>query len=328
MARLAIIIPYLGNVPSLEDTLASVLANRPKDCEVLVVLSHPYDDPYEVGDEVRFITMGSRAGFAESANVGIGLTRAPVVYLLACGAEVSDPWADAALRHFDDPRVAAVVPLVVDREHPDQVVAAGMSYHAGGEVRPLALGRSATAVPPQARTVLASHPAAAFYRRSLLDCVGRLNPCLGDRLASTDLGLTFRQLGFRTVLEPQSRVAVRPESLRAGWFRGAMEKEEMFWRWAPMHGWMRSLALHGVLLTAEGARSLLNLAIVARAAGRVMGVCRALSHRGHRRQILELQARVSAEERIAATAAGRNGGPSANRYAPRDRNPQRLRAAG
>ena len=38
VSRLAIIIPFLGNSQRLEETLVSVLENRPDDCEVIVVL--------------------------------------------------------------------------------------------------------------------------------------------------------------------------------------------------------------------------------------------------------------------------------------------------
>jgi hypothetical protein len=287
VARLAIIVPHLGRPKLLEETLVSVLSNRPDDCEVLVVLGRAYDDPYELEGEVQFVRLPRRAGWVESLNAGIERSRAPVVHLLACGAEVAEGWADAALPHFDDPRVAAVAPLVLDQEHPEQVIAAGISYHMGGLIRALACGKPASAVPRQPRGVLAPHPAAAFYRRSILETVGRDHPLdgarrrAGERLAGIDLGLVLRQLGLRTVLEPHCRVAVRPEAMfRRGDFRDAMESERFFWRWASTIGLLRSLPLHGVLLTGESVRSLWNLSIVSRWAGRLAGVCLALGRRG------------------------------------------------
>jgi hypothetical protein len=44
--RLSIIIPVLGSSTRLESTLVSVLENRPPDCEILVLLGAPYDDPF------------------------------------------------------------------------------------------------------------------------------------------------------------------------------------------------------------------------------------------------------------------------------------------
>jgi hypothetical protein len=296
--RLAIVIPYLGGASLLEDTLVSVLSNRPKDCEVLVVLARPYDDPYALDGEVQFLRLSRRAGWVAGLNAGIERSRAPIVHFLACGVEVAEGWTHSALAHFDDPRVAAVAPLVVDQGHPEQVVAAGMSYHLGGVASPMRGGRPVQEVPLQPRGVLAPHPAAGFYRRSVLEFVGRLDRRAGDRLAGVDLGLTFRQLGLRTVLESQSRVAAGPEAaFRCGDFRDAMQSEQFFWRWAATTGLLRSLALHGVLLAAEGVRSLWNLSILPRWAGRLTGLCLALGRRGQRQRIRGLQEQVRARQR-------------------------------
>lgn len=71
MPRLSIIIPVAGNLTSLEDTLLSVLENRPDGAEVLVVLDEPYDDPYELKGEIRFLEAAAGASFVESVNLGI-----------------------------------------------------------------------------------------------------------------------------------------------------------------------------------------------------------------------------------------------------------------
>ena len=55
MPRLSIVIPVLGDPQQLDDTLLSVLENRPANCEILVVHNQPYHDPYNLSDEVRFV---------------------------------------------------------------------------------------------------------------------------------------------------------------------------------------------------------------------------------------------------------------------------------
>ena len=65
MTRLSIIIPVLGNPTRLDDTLVSVLENRPANCEIIVVHTRPYDDPYELSGEVRFLKARRKAGLAE-----------------------------------------------------------------------------------------------------------------------------------------------------------------------------------------------------------------------------------------------------------------------
>ena len=56
MTHLSIIIPAAGPQVSIDDTLLSVLENRPEDCEV--ILAHPegYVDPYDLADEVQMIS--------------------------------------------------------------------------------------------------------------------------------------------------------------------------------------------------------------------------------------------------------------------------------
>ncbi len=114
MPRLSIIVPVLGCASRLETTLVSVLEHRPDDCEVLVVLDTPYEDPYELAGEVQFIESPGAVGFAASVNAGIQASCADFVHVLAAGVEVCEGWADFALPHFRDPRVSAVSPIVHD----------------------------------------------------------------------------------------------------------------------------------------------------------------------------------------------------------------------
>lgn len=304
MSRLAIIIPHFGNVPALENTVASVLANRPRDCEVLVVLLHPYNDPYGVGGEVRFVPAEGSKGLAGAVNRGLCLSEAAAIHVLLCGAEVQEGWADAPLAHLRDPRIASVAPLVLDIDDPSRIVAAGFAYHVGGAAVALAAGRAADSLGTNARRVLAPHPAAAFYRRSCLEALGGFPSAVGDMLAGIDVGLTLEQLGLATVLEPRSRVAVaRFGVLRTGAFRQAFEAERMFWRWAPILGRARSVASHGMLVLGEGVRSVANLSIVPRWAGRLVGACRTLGGSDRRRALQELRERSRAEKSEPASPA-------------------------
>ena len=53
MPRLSIVIPCAQDAERFETTLASVLQNRPGDCELLLIQPRSYDDPYELADEVH-----------------------------------------------------------------------------------------------------------------------------------------------------------------------------------------------------------------------------------------------------------------------------------
>lgn len=279
MPRLSIIIPVVGNLTSLEDTLLSVLENRPDDSEVLVVLDEPYDDPYELKDEIRFLQATAGASFVESANLGISESRAEVVHLLACGCQVEEGWASHALPAFDEPSVAAVVPLVLTTGENPRVLAAGMAYRSGGLVRTLGRGLSPAAVDACQKQLLAPAPLAAFYRKSALELVGLFSQEIVDWLATVDLGLALEQAGFRAVLEPQCRVvAVRPLKRSVGAFRRAFELERLFWRWGPRGGWMKSLAVHGTMIAAEAVGGLVTLK-PSLLAGRLVGLTQIGAHR-------------------------------------------------
>ncbi len=250
MPRLSIVIPFLGNGKLLEDSLLSVLENRPASCEVIVVCARPYRDPYDLKGEVRFVEAPRRGGVA-CVNRGIEVARSDLVHVLACGVLATPGWTDAAAAHFDHTRVAAVAPLVLDDGQPDRVLAAGMAYGRGGTIRVLGAGEGLDCQ-TEARPVLCPHPAAAFYRKTALQWAGALATDLDRPAASIDLGLLLRQARLQTVLEPTCRVRARPELVQGGSaFRQALDAERLFWQWAPRLGLFAALALHGFAVAAD-----------------------------------------------------------------------------
>src|SRR5690606_32409978 len=112
--RLSIVIPWMGPAGQLEDTLATVLQNRPSGCEVLVALAEPYNDPYGVADEVTFVPPPARgdANFVALVNRAVTQAEAAIVHVLASGVRVTEDWTSAALLHFDDASIAAVAPAL------------------------------------------------------------------------------------------------------------------------------------------------------------------------------------------------------------------------
>jgi hypothetical protein len=288
--KLSIIIPVVGNLTWLEDTLLSVLPNRPDDCEVVVVLDTPYDDPYQLKDEIRFVEASPQAGFVESVNLGITASRSPLIHVLLCGCQVSEGWTETALCHFNDPRVATVVPLVVGPGESPRVLAAGMSYQAGGRVGMLGRGQSPQAASRCQKRLLGASLAAGFYRKSALEMVGLFSHDVSGWLASVDLGLALEQAGFRAVLEPECRVtAAHPLARPIGTFRRSLDLERLFWRWGPRGGWPLSLTLHGFTVAAESLGGLFTLSLPSQLAGRVAGLSRIGSHRRQYQRLEQLR---------------------------------------
>jgi hypothetical protein len=338
VSRLAILIPFAGNAKRLEDTLVSVLENRPDDCEIAVILAQPYENPYHLDDEVSFIPLSGSAGLAACLNAGLSKVRAPFVHVLACGVEVCPGWADVALRHFLDATVAAVVPLVLALEDRDRIVCAGVDYQRHGAMRLLDRGRRKVLL-NQPVAVLAPSTMAAFYRRGALDAAGRFSEEVGDHLTMVDMGLTLRHLGLRTLLVPSCEVAA-PAAAEpsASAFRRSLEAERFFWRWAGTNGWAGALAPHALHAAADCLGGVVNLSVFARLLGRLVGFCRsgaARQHRNRLQQIAEqsravavpspkspaMRANAPVPPACAGSAPGPNGrsgtsGPVAGRHRP------------
>ncbi len=271
MPRLSIVVPFLGNTKLLEDTLVSVLENRPEACQILVVLNEGYDDPYDLHGEVSFVASRPDAGLVGGIYRGLTACKAPIVHVLACGMEVSPSWTEAALSHFDDPRVGAVAPLVLQSVRPDRVVSAGLAYHRNGRVQCLSEGRSA-ARPIPCRQPFGPDVRSAFYRRSALLALDGWNGRAAFGLTGIDLALALQHQGLQCELEPACRTFAKPALLGArGAFQTGMEEARVFWRWASRQGWTESVASHVVLLLREGLGGLLWPPSVLRMVGRLAG---------------------------------------------------------
>jgi len=286
LPKLSIVIPALDALERLEGTLVSVLQNRPDDCEVVVLLNRPYDDPYQLGDEVRFIVVREGTDTASALEAGLRLCRGEVLHVLAPGAEVEEGWTAAALEHFYDNRVAAVAPLVLQSREEDLVCSVGVEYGIGGSRKRAGCGRSPEEFTRNA-DVLGPTLVAAFYRRDvLLALPSPFDSSVTDGLLDVDLALQIKAAGYRSIFEPRSLAyrsdAVVREASPLASGRGA---ERLFWRNAQSIGWVRSLAMHGFTLAGEllARRSLGDKLL--RLAGRGIGCCDLISLRRHRRAL-------------------------------------------
>lgn len=312
MSQLAIVIPYVGNSKRLEDTLVSVLANRPDGSEVVVVLDAPYDDPYDLDDEICFVEAPKGTSPAASVNYGIEAAHAPLIHVLTCGCEVSEGWTEAAVACFEDARVAAVAPLVIQADDRDRVLAAGLGYSPGGQTFHREQGRRAVLIRDLA-DVTAPHPAAAFYRRSALESAGGFPGQWSLPLATLDLALTFDSLGLDVVLEPQSAVAAPPLCDPVpGAFRRSLEAERFYWRWSGQSK-RTSLVAHVGHVTADCLAGFANLSVFARTAGRLVGL---LGRNGRRNAARLAELRDGQRAPAAAPRSHLRNGPTAIQAIP------------
>ena len=256
---LSIVIPTPGDAGALEETLLSVLENRPEGCEVVVALGCDYDDPWGIAEEVRFVRAPVGAGLVECVNAGVAATTGDVVHLLAAGWKATPGWTEAALGHFADPTTGAVIPLGVDGAAPDRVVAAGVRFKRGGRrvatARP-GMGTTAAVGSGAERRVGARRPLwpvvgprleAGFWRADLVrdDGPGFSSAC-GDRLADADMAVELAARGVTTGGEEQSRVVAGVEPARVGGFRAGLHAERLFWRSLAGRALLPALMLHAI----------------------------------------------------------------------------------
>tara|TARA_R110002049_G_scaffold27321_2_gene94254 strand:+ start:470171 stop:471133 length:963 start_codon:yes stop_codon:yes gene_type:complete len=167
--QLSIIVP-VGNDPSaFEDTLLSVLENRPDRCEVIVPHDGRYDDPFDLSDEVRLV-VAEGGNFVDTVLAGARAARGEFVHVLAAGLQATAGWADVALERFRHREVAAVAPVVRCAEN-RRVVSAGWTDTSAMLFQPVAAGRSdvdANRIPEEVGAYLA----ASFWRRSVFLSLG------------------------------------------------------------------------------------------------------------------------------------------------------------
>ena len=256
---LSIVIPTPGDTAALEETLLSVLENRPEGCEVVVALGCDYDDPWGISEEVRFVRAPAGASLVGCVNAGVAATTGSVVHLLAAGWKATPGWTDAAVARFEDPATGAVIPLGVDGAAPDCVVSAGVKFKRGGR-------RVATARPGMGTTaavgsgadgrvgarrplwpVMGPRLEAGFWRADLVrdDGPGFSAAC-GDRLADADMAVELAARGVTTVVEERSRVVAGGEPASRRGFREGLHGERLFWRSLAGRALAPALFLHAI----------------------------------------------------------------------------------
>jgi hypothetical protein len=273
MPRLSVVIPCLSGA-EFEDTLVSVLQHRPARCQIIVASAEEYNDPYDLGGEVDFVSCPQAAQQTELINAALEIARAPIVNLLSCRVEVTEGWERSAIADFADPQRAAVAPALVSKDQPDRIVALGVAYS------PLLGSRTLIGAGGTASSLLAKPPTitgptleAGFYRRELLEQVGGAPEGVGDELADLDLALLLADLGLTCSVQPQSRVLcnlAKPAPVDSP-FQQARNRQRLFRRHAALHPSSLSGVLRPVAAVFDAAARLPGLAAFTTLAGRIVG---------------------------------------------------------
>jgi len=301
--RLSIVIPTLADTAALEETLVSVLENRPDDCEIIVALACEYADPWNICEEVRFVQAPAGSSLVGCINLGVSSSRGEVISVLASGWRATEGWTDRPLDHFDSDHVGAVIPLGVAADDRELVVSAGVRCGRGGRRIAVAAGQTARTGDFSNCTVSgATGPElqAGFWRARLLELAGPgFSPACGDSCADADMAVAVSHSGYSVVLEPESRVVTGAgERPRKAAFEAGLHAERLFWRSLAGRALLWSLVMHGVEIVRHAfARA--PLGTLPMLAGRVVGLLQFGNYLPRYRQLRAIMARSAA---VAAAA--------------------------
>ncbi len=173
--RVSIIVPLRRDEKLFEETLLSILENQVDGCEIVAVHNGTYSDPFDLGDEVRFVVARS-SNLVDLIRDAFPATHGGLVHVLGTGIRATPHWTAAAIDVFSDNNVAAVIPGLANQGG----VSSGWCDTAGRLCSPLRLGSAG----PRSGQLRGFFLDAFFARRrvlgNLLDAVA---PAMNDPVA-------------------------------------------------------------------------------------------------------------------------------------------------
>ena len=195
--RLSIVVPLGANVAAFEDTLVSILQNRPAASEVVVAHDGSYEDPFNLAGEVRFVTAGTSC-MIDLVAASASETRAKFVHVLAPGFQAIEDWTEPALDQFQRYEAAAVAP-VIRRSDRETILAAGWHDTTFRLCQPVGHGKS-TLCDSIARSIVGTYLQASFWRRDVLRSLTDSFESNRTIESAYAFGHMIDKAGWRTVL--------------------------------------------------------------------------------------------------------------------------------
>lgn len=253
---LSIVVPTVNDTAALEETLVSILENRPADCEIIVPLACRYDDPWNIGDEVRFVAVPPHSSFTGCVNLGIASSRGRIIHVLAAGWRATAGWAEAALDRFAESdrqgeSLLAVAPLAVASDNPSRPIQAGVRLTSGGRRVAVTAGRNRIRLDDPTCDISGLTPdgpqlEAGFWRADVFAAVaGGFATACGDGWCDVDMAVAVESMGGRVAVVADSRVIEGPRAWSGTPFAHGLYAERTFWRSLGQRPLFTSLLRHG-----------------------------------------------------------------------------------
>ena len=188
--KLSIVIPAFGNQTDIDETLVSVLENRPSDCEILLTHSESYVDPYQLDDEIRLVEAPHPCRLS-MLNQGFAAANGRIVHTICPGISVTEGWCEAALESFaEDANLGSLAPSIFTGRSKSPV--RGVEY---------CVGNGKKLVRKQRMRVLGPTLNSGFYLRSALNFMHGFDPQFSE-LADIELGIRMHSANYRSVSSP------------------------------------------------------------------------------------------------------------------------------
>ena len=210
-ARIAFVVPSLGQSPDQEAALASFRGElAAMEGELVWVMQGSAAAPPLAPPHERLLRLSGAPGFAVAANAGIASTAGDLVALVNDDVVLRPGWLAALARELDeDPGLGAVQGAQLELARPDRVDGCGIAWNRGWEAVQVAHGESASALPRDPFELFGvSGTAALFRRRALVECAlagGEVfEPRLGSWYEDVELAVRLRAAGWRARCVPSA----------------------------------------------------------------------------------------------------------------------------
>lgn len=216
--RLSIVVPIGQDLGAFESTLISVLEHPVDGCEVLVCHDGKYTDPFDLGNEVRFVVADS-AQPLDLISAGASQSRGRFVHVLADGIQATSGWTEGALGKFENYDCGVVAP-VIRHASDGKIVSAGWCDGADRLCKSASQGHNTLKV--SAKCPIGAHLQASFWRRELIRSLSEAftsSDCLEASYAFHQLAC---QSGWRCCLASESELHYASESLP--WDESSLER--------------------------------------------------------------------------------------------------------
>lgn len=208
MSGVTVVIPTYARMDLLAEALQSLAAQTVAPDAVWVVDDASPEDVNAVATQsypaARVIRREVNGGFARAVNTALREVETPWVFLMNDDV-VLEPKCLAQLLSAAEDGAHMLAPLVLMKEDPDRVFAAGDRITVGG--RPEAIGHRDVVAALSEEEPFGVSAGAALYRREIFERIGHFDERFVAYFEDADLSFRARLAGFRAVCVREARAS-------------------------------------------------------------------------------------------------------------------------